>query len=149
MENKMKMFIVIDGNENDKDETKYEYNVGEKITLNSSIPIKCIKKEEKNGELLQYFKTARMTFDWDDEKEVVNTKKDNGEKFRSNDEMSKEEIQKIKEILSVRVLGNIKDKSVENILRALVFNPNIQNDIEWDWVKQSIIKEMPEMVNKF
>ena len=46
--------------------TDFEYNIGEEITVNSSADnvYRCMKKEVVNGKLFQYFKKGRVYFDF-------------------------------------------------------------------------------------
>lgn len=58
----MRRFMIF--NDEDKQETKFEYEVGEIITFNSTMKAKCIKKEESDNELLQYFKIGKVVYDF-------------------------------------------------------------------------------------
>jgi len=60
--NIVKKYMIIDDDYEGKDETEYEYQIGEQITINSSYPVKCIKIELINNELLQYFITSKRVF---------------------------------------------------------------------------------------
>jgi hypothetical protein len=57
----MDKYIVINGKKQCK--VEYEYNIGEIITMNSTQDIKCIRKEEVDGELLQHFIKPRIIWD--------------------------------------------------------------------------------------
>lgn len=51
--------------------------------------------------------------------------------------------QGIKEIISTEVLNQIKDKSIENILRRIIFDN--KNTIDWSFAKYLIEVNMPEL----
>lgn len=51
--------------------------------------------------------------------------------------------QGVKEIISTEVLSQIKDKSIENILRRIIFDN--KNTIDWSFVKYLIEVNMPEL----
>jgi hypothetical protein len=60
--------------------------------------------------------------------------------------LNDEQIYRVKEIISVEVLRRIKDKSIENVLRNIIFNP--YNTIDWDDVLYQIHVNMPEITMK-
>lgn len=47
-----------------KEETKYEYDTGEVITVNSVSKYLCTKVKVVNGEKVHYFKEGIISFDW-------------------------------------------------------------------------------------
>lgn len=53
--------------EDRSNQTDFEYNIGETITVNSDRAniYKCIKKEIVNGKLYQYFKQGRVSISFD------------------------------------------------------------------------------------
>lgn len=58
----MEKFIVLG---NDEPEiTKFEYGLGEIITVNSVDKYKCVHKEVVDGKLYQFFKKGVIRFDW-------------------------------------------------------------------------------------
>jgi hypothetical protein len=58
----MEKFIVIGNDE--PEQTQYEYALGEIITVNSIDKYKCINKKIMNGNLYQFFKKGKLSFDW-------------------------------------------------------------------------------------
>ena len=63
--------------------------------------------------------------------------------FKNNLSLTEQDIQKIKSFLSTKVLNNITDKSIQNIMRSILFNPD--NCIDWDDALMTIYKNMPEL----
>jgi len=53
------------------------------------------------------------------------------------------EIQEIQSVISQKVLKGIQDKSIETILRKIIFNTN--NVIDWDAAIGAVYKNMPEI----
>lgn len=51
--------------------------------------------------------------------------------------------QEIKELLSTQVLSQINDKSIENILRGIIFD--LDNTIDWKHALNLVLKYMPEI----
>lgn len=65
------------------------------------------------------------------------------EKFQKTlDRMNKEQL--IKEKLSKKVLSQIQDKSVQNIIRSIIFSED--NNIDWGKVEETINYFMPELL---
>jgi len=54
--------------------------------------------------------------------------------------------QEIKSLLSEKVLAQIEDKSIQNIIRGIIFNSN--NKIDWDDVLYRVYKNMPELIKE-
>ena len=52
--------------------------------------------------------------------------------------------QEIQSLLSEKVLKQIEDKSIQNIIRGIIFNSN--NKIDWDDVLYRVYKNMPELI---
>lgn len=52
-----------------------------------------------------------------------------------------------KHLLSQDVLKNIKDQSIQNILRTIIFDP--KNIINWDNALKEIHKHMPELYKNY
>jgi len=52
--------------------------------------------------------------------------------------------QEIKSLLSEKVLTQIKDKSIQNIIRGIIFNSS--NKIDWDDALYRVYKNMPELI---
>ena len=52
--------------------------------------------------------------------------------------------QEIKSLLSEKVLKQIEDKSIQNIIRGIIFNSD--NKIDWDDVLYRVYKNMPELI---
>jgi hypothetical protein len=50
----------------------------------------------------------------------------------------------IKAFINTQVLKNITDKSAQDIMRAIIFNPN--NSIDWGAAFEETYKNMPELV---
>lgn len=44
--------------------TDFEYEIGEKITVNNNQIYKCMKKEVVDEKLYQYFKKGRVSYDF-------------------------------------------------------------------------------------
>lgn len=57
----MEKFIVL-GNEG-TEKTKFEYEIGEIIRVNSADSYKCINKKVVGGKLYQFFSKGRVVFD--------------------------------------------------------------------------------------
>jgi len=55
--------------------------------------------------------------------------------------MEKQEIQML---LSKEVIKQIKDESLQNIIRGIIFNPS--NNISWDDALERIYINMPELI---
>jgi len=53
------------------------------------------------------------------------------------------QIQEIQSIIVQKVLKSIPDKSIEMIIRNIIFNP--QNTIDWDSAIGAVYKYMPEL----
>jgi len=60
-----------------------------------------------------------------------------------NQILDKTEIQEIQSIISQKVLKSIQDKSIETILRKIIFNTN--NMIDWDAAIGEVYENMPEI----
>jgi len=54
------------------------------------------------------------------------------------------EAQEIQMLLSKEVLKQIKDESLQNIVRGIIFNPS--NKISWDDALKRIYVNMPELI---
>ena len=54
--------------------------------------------------------------------------------------MTEHEIQKI---ISREVIGYISDKTIQSVIRAIVFNP--KNKIDWDQALKEVYEYMPEL----
>ena len=54
--------------------------------------------------------------------------------------------QEIKSLLSEKVLAQIEDKSIQNIIRGIIFNSD--NKIDWDDALYKVYKNMPELIMK-
>jgi len=54
--------------------------------------------------------------------------------------------QEIQSLLSEKVLTQIEDKSIQNIIRGIIFNSN--NKIDWDDALYKVYKNMPELIIK-
>ena len=52
--------------------------------------------------------------------------------------------QEIQSLLSEKVLKQIEDKSIQNIIRGIIFNSD--NKIDWDDVLYRVYKNMPELI---
>jgi len=52
--------------------------------------------------------------------------------------------QEIQSLLSEKVLTQIEDKSIQNIIRGIIFNSN--NKIDWDDALYRVYKNMPELI---
>ena len=52
--------------------------------------------------------------------------------------------QEIKSLLSEKVLTQIEDKSIQNIIRGIIFNSD--NKIDWDDALYKVYKNMPELI---
>jgi len=52
--------------------------------------------------------------------------------------------QEIKYLLSEKVLAQIEDKSIQNIIRGIIFNSD--NKIDWDDALYKVYKNMPELI---
>jgi len=52
--------------------------------------------------------------------------------------------QEIKSLLSEKVLAQIEDKSIQNIIRGIIFNSD--NKIDWDDALYKVYKNMPELI---
>jgi len=52
--------------------------------------------------------------------------------------------QEIKSLLSEKVLTQIEDKSIQNIIRGIIFNSG--NKIDWNDALYRIYKNMPELI---
>jgi len=52
--------------------------------------------------------------------------------------------QEIKSLLSEKVLTQIEDKSIQNIIRGIIFNSS--NKIDWDDALYRVYKNMPELI---
>jgi len=53
------------------------------------------------------------------------------------------QIQEIQSVISQKVLKSIPDKSIEMIIRNIIFNPH--NLIDWDEAIGAVYKHMPEI----
>lgn len=54
------------GEISEPEETRFQYRVGEKITVNHhGNEFKCIKIEEVEGKILQHFKQAKRIYTYD------------------------------------------------------------------------------------
>jgi len=53
------------------------------------------------------------------------------------------QIQEIQSVISQKVLKSIPDKSIEMIVRNIIFNPH--NMIDWDAAIGAVYKYMPEI----
>jgi len=60
-----------------------------------------------------------------------------------NQLLDQTEIQEIQSTISQKVLKGIQDKSIETILRKIIFNPN--NIIDWDVAIGVVYENMPEI----
>ena len=60
-----------------------------------------------------------------------------------NQILDQTEIQEIQSVISQKVLKGIQDKSIETILRKIIFNPN--NVIDWDSAIETVYENMPEL----
>lgn len=58
----MEKYIVIGKDEPEK--TKYEYDLGEVITVNSFSKYRCNSKKIIDGKLYQFFGKGRIVFDY-------------------------------------------------------------------------------------
>jgi hypothetical protein len=54
--------------------------------------------------------------------------------------MTEQEIQKL---ISREVIGYIPDKTIQSVIRAIIFNP--KNKINWDQALKSAYEYMPEL----
>jgi len=54
--------------------------------------------------------------------------------------------QEIKSLLSEKVLTQIEDKSIQNIIRGIIFNSD--NKIDWDDALYRVYKNMPELIKE-
>jgi len=54
--------------------------------------------------------------------------------------------QEIKSLLSEKVLKQIEDKSIQNIIRGIIFNSD--NKIDWTDAIYVVYKNMPELINE-
>ena len=54
--------------------------------------------------------------------------------------------QEIQSLLSEKVLKQIEDKSIQNIIRGIIFNSG--NKIDWNDALYRIYKNMPELIMK-
>jgi len=52
--------------------------------------------------------------------------------------------QEIQSLLSEKVLKQIEDKSIQNIIRGIIFNSS--NKIDWDDALYRVYKNMPELI---
>jgi len=52
--------------------------------------------------------------------------------------------QEIQSLLSEKVLKQIEDKSIQNIIRGIIFNSS--NKIDWDDALYKVYKNMPELI---
>lgn len=59
----MKKYIVI-GNDSPF-ETKFDYEVGEIITVNSSTPAKCVSKDTIDGDIYYKFKLGKASYSFE------------------------------------------------------------------------------------
>jgi hypothetical protein len=55
------MFAIYGSGE--PEETRYEYEIGEIITVNTTKKMMCKKKTVIDGKLYQFFKEGRLVFD--------------------------------------------------------------------------------------
>jgi len=60
-----------------------------------------------------------------------------------NQLLEQTEIQEIQSVISQKVLKGIQDKSIETILRKIIFNHN--NVIDWDAAIGAVYENMPEI----
>ena len=60
--------------------------------------------------------------------------------------MKQEDIQEIQILLSTKVLKNISDQAVQNIVREIIFDS--RNSINWNNILDQIHKNMPETITK-
>ena len=54
--------------------------------------------------------------------------------------------QEIQSLLSEKVLTQIEDKSIQNIIRGIIFNSD--NKIDWDDALYRVYKNMPELIKE-
>ncbi|GAE27010.1 hypothetical protein JCM9140_3120 [Halalkalibacter wakoensis JCM 9140] len=57
----MELYIVLGNDEPEK--TKFEYEIGETIRVNSVDIYKCVNKKEFDSKLYQFFSKGRLVFD--------------------------------------------------------------------------------------
>ena len=60
-----------------------------------------------------------------------------------NQQLGQITIQEIQSVISQKVLKSIPDKSIEMIIRNIIFNPH--NLIDWDAAIGAVYKYMPEI----
>lgn len=61
---KLDYYIVWDNKVSDPEETKYDYIVGEVITVNSVDKYKCVDKKIVGNKVFMYFKKGIITFNY-------------------------------------------------------------------------------------
>jgi hypothetical protein len=66
--------------------------------------------------------------------------------MRDWDKIITEQEQKVKELISTKVLTQITDKSVETIIRRIIFDS--ENTINWDKAEYNVLSWMPELKEK-
>ena len=63
--NKYIRFTNVDGTTSEPEKTKFEYEIGETIRVNSSTRYKCIGKNIIAGDLVHEFKEGEIIFNFD------------------------------------------------------------------------------------